>query len=147
VSLSEPLRSRAIALFKDGTDPAAVFHDLVRGGADQADADACVRELLALKAAAAAQDPTRLRDHATWMLVNGASRQDVIRFDRLPTETSSGSMGAPEPAFPKAAARHTSDLAGGNDGRSAPRQGAVGQNHVVRGPDLFLRPTERHYAQ
>jgi len=80
VSLSEPLRSRAIALFKDGTDPAAVFHDLVRAGAGQADADACVRELLALKAAAAAQDPTRLRAHATWMLVNGASRQDVIRY-------------------------------------------------------------------
>ncbi len=80
MSLGEPLRSRAIALLKEGTDPGVVFHDLVQDGADQQAADACVRELLALKAAADAQDPSRLRARATWMLVNGSSHEDVIRY-------------------------------------------------------------------
>jgi len=52
----------------------------------------------------------------------------------------------PNGIAPKAA-RHAPDLAGRNDGRSAPRHGALGPNHVVRGRDLFLRPTERHDAQ
>lgn len=80
VTLGDPLRSRAIALLKEGTDPAAVFHDLVRAGAGPEDADACVRELLALKAAADARDPSRLRVEASWMFVNGASKEDVIRY-------------------------------------------------------------------
>jgi hypothetical protein len=77
--LTAETRDDAIQLLKSGRAPDDVYAHLVAAGADQAEADALVGELIALKRQADAMDPARLREDAKWMLARGASEDDVVR--------------------------------------------------------------------
>jgi hypothetical protein len=78
--LSPELRASAVEWLKAGRLPMEVYSALVRSGASPEEANACVLELVALKQAAEARDPARLRADAARMLFYGASKDEVARY-------------------------------------------------------------------
>ena len=92
--IDETLRSGAVQLLVAGYQPVEVVDGLVRLGVPAHEAHVCVSELVALKAAADARDPARLRARATWLLFHGAPREEVVQY--FETMGIAREHGAPE---------------------------------------------------
>jgi hypothetical protein len=71
-------RARAVDMMKQGAPPDAVWHDLVGSGLDGAQATQLVDQLLALKRAADACDPQRLRAEVLEMFWRGAPSEAAL---------------------------------------------------------------------
>jgi hypothetical protein len=74
------LQAEAVEMLKNGHAPGAVFAHLCRRGVPSEESNACVAELVALKAQADARDPKRLREDATRMLFQGAPIDYVVGY-------------------------------------------------------------------
>lgn len=73
-----PLRTRAIELLKEGHSADDLHWRFVGEGENPEEVRAVLTELVALQHQAAAMDPKRLRGEAKWMLLRGASIDDVV---------------------------------------------------------------------